>query len=709
MKQKYAVAISKVSIFWRYFVFLLLIMILLLTAWKYSSNHLSNSLRENYLTQVEMDFTNNITAFTDDLSRIQAMPNSMGHVKYFNEALRAQLPLTPADHYYYSYIQSALLSQRSSLVFPSEMFVYFKDSRVVLTGNQMFTTGADCFTDYLQYDNIENVSFYLQKDFSDGFLNAIPSTQVTIGTTSEETITLLLSKNNSRVLYGVLYPTQTLLDHFNINSLPETTYFTIQAADGAYLVEQGTPPENPKAFHSFTASIPLLQSVVTLSLPNSYFDAAATQSNQRINLLFLCVSILGLLFCIVFSLDGAISLRRIMKPYNVKPGRNGNELTAIENFVKEKQTDNQRLNQLLLSSVLVRLSAGIPITGREMEELQPKLPIFESPLRMAIVHCEDPTGDTRPDDARLLLEQARSSFPENFICEYLGARELCLIFCAESGPYDQLRTTLQHWNLVSTNRRYLCGISAPFSGLQELETAIRQAHFAIPSQGDTIIGTYQTETNAPDGEEAAFDLSAFRQALTGWDQENCQAMLTRCTQTIGLQSTATCEEIFYGILFQIRGIAQEYKLELPQEQSMAYQHDLSPRRNIKNLLQLLEELFQSKAQQKATQKQRAYQEVMDHIAANYADPMLSMSTVAQALNISERFVSQAITSIGDTTFSKYLQSLRMQEAARQLQQTELELADIATNCGYPAISSFYRNFKNYYHMTPVAYRATMKE
>ena len=215
MKQKYAVAISKVSIFWRYFAFLLLIMILLLTAWKYSSNHLSNSLRENYLTQVEMDFTNNITAFTDDLSRIQAMPNSMGHVKYFNEALRAQLPLTPADHYYYSYIQSALLSQRSSLVFPSEMFVYFKDSRVVLTGNQMFTTGADCFTDYLQYDNIENVSFYLQKDFSDGFLNAIPSTQVTIGTTSEETITLLLSKNNSQVLYGVLYPTQTLLVETN--------------------------------------------------------------------------------------------------------------------------------------------------------------------------------------------------------------------------------------------------------------------------------------------------------------------------------------------------------------------------------------------------------------------------------------------------------------------------------------------------------------
>ena len=709
MKQKYAVAMSKISIFWRYFAFLLLIMILLLAAWKYSSNHLSNTLRENYLTQVETSFTSNVAALTDDLSRIQAVPNSLSHVKYFNEALHAQLPLAPEDDYYYSYLRGALLTQRSSLVFPSEMFIYFKDSKVVLTTNRMFLSSGDCFSNYIQYENIDHILTIFDKKYSDGFLNAIPSTQVKTEDTAEDTVTFLLTKNNSNVLYGVLYPTKTLLEHFDLGALPETTYFTIQTPDGACLVQHGAPPEAARDFHSFTATIPLLKSTVTLSLPKVYFDAATTQANRQINMLFFFVSILGLMLCVMFSLSGAISLRKIMKPYNVKPGRNRNELAALKDFVEEKQSDNQQLNQLLLSSVLVRLSAGIPITDREMQELQSKLPVFKSALRMAIIHCEDPTNSANPEDAKNLLELARRSFSQNFICEYLGHRELCLIFHAESAPYEQLRSTLQRWNLVSTHRRYLCGVSAPFLGLQELGTAIRQARFAIPARADVMLGAYQTEENTFKQNEESLDLSAFHQALTSWDQDSCQDMLSQCMQTIGLQPTATCEEIFYGILFQIRGIAQEYKLELPQEQMPTYQHDLSPRRNIQNLSQLLDELFQSKAQQKSTQKQRAYQEVMDYIGSNYADPMLSVSTVAQTLNISERFVSQAIVTMADSTFSKYLQALRMQEAARQLRETERDLAEIATHCGYPAMSSFYRNFKNYYHMTPVAYRATMKE
>ena len=709
MKQKYAVAISKVSIFWRYFIFLLLVMILLLASWKYSANHLSKTLRDNYLNQVETSFASNISALTDDLSRMQAVPNSLSHAKFFGEALRAQLPLSSADDYYYSTIQSALRSQRLSLVFPSEMFIYFKDSRIVLTTNRLFYTAGDCFTQYIQYDAIDNVLLQFEQDFSDGFLNAIPSTQTKVDNTTEDTVTFLLSKNSSRVLYGILYPTQTLLDHFDISTLPETTYFTIQTAGGITLAEYGTPPESADEFYSFTSTIPLLQSTVTLSLPNSYFDAATAQANRQINLLFLLVSILGIFLCILFSLSGAISLRKIMKPYNVRPGRNGNELAALENFVKEKQTDNHQLNQLLLSSVLIRLSSGIPITTREMEELQAKLSMFKSPLRMAIVHFEGPAADSQPEEANNLLEFARQSVPKGFICEYLGHRELCLIFSPEDAPYEQLRTVVQRWNLISTDRRYLCGVSTPFLGLQELEAAIRQAQFAIPTQADTIIGVYHAETDTPKQDDEIFNPTIFRQTLNSWDYDGCRAILSDCTQTIGLKPTAVCEEIFFNILFQIRGIAQEYKLDLSLDQSLTYQHDMSPRKNIQNLLQLLDELFQSKSQQKNVQKQRAYQEVADYISANYKDPMLSVSTVAQSLNISERLVSQAIVSIGDTTFSKYLQSLRMQEAARQLRDTDLELADIALNCGYPAISSFYRNFKNFYHMTPVAYRATMKE
>ena len=46
----------------------------------------------------------------------------------------------------------------------------------------------------------------------------------------------------------------------------------------------------------------------------------------------------------------------------------------------------------------------------------------------------------------------------------------------------------------------------------------------------------------------------------------------------------------------------------------------------------------------------------------------------------------------------------MEEAARLLRETEESNAEIARRCGYTAPSTFYRNFRRYYHVSPGEYK-----
>ena len=57
--------------------------------------------------------------------------------------------------------------------------------------------------------------------------------------------------------------------------------------------------------------------------------------------------------------------------------------------------------------------------------------------------------------------------------------------------------------------------------------------------------------------------------------------------------------------------------------------------------------------------------------------------------------------------SGYLAQIRMHEAARLLRETRENVSTIGEKCGYPVESTFYRNFKKYYHMTPAEYKSSL--
>ena len=92
------------------------------------------------------------------------------------------------------------------------------------------------------------------------------------------------------------------------------------------------------------------------------------------------------------------------------------------------------------------------------------------------------------------------------------------------------------------------------------------------------------------------------------------------------------------------------------------------------------------------------------IERDFAVSSLSLKDVAAELNISINYLSNVFSSRRGIPFKRFLQQYRVQQAAKQLLQTDLPISAIAEEVGYLDSNYFIKVFKEYYHITPYRYR-----
>ena len=98
------------------------------------------------------------------------------------------------------------------------------------------------------------------------------------------------------------------------------------------------------------------------------------------------------------------------------------------------------------------------------------------------------------------------------------------------------------------------------------------------------------------------------------------------------------------------------------------------------------------------------EEAATYMRANFSDPDLTMSTLAEHLHISTVTLSIEFKNEMDVSPSDYLANLRMEKAKELLQDTNMLVREISTAVGYEDAHVFMRRFKKYAGMTPGQYR-----
>ncbi len=92
--------------------------------------------------------------------------------------------------------------------------------------------------------------------------------------------------------------------------------------------------------------------------------------------------------------------------------------------------------------------------------------------------------------------------------------------------------------------------------------------------------------------------------------------------------------------------------------------------------------------------------ILHYIGNCYSNPDLAVTDIQEALGISTREIGNVIKDELGTNFKTYLNTIRLTEVKRLLQETDLPISDIAYRTGYNNIPHFNRVFKKEFEVSP---------
>ena len=93
-----------------------------------------------------------------------------------------------------------------------------------------------------------------------------------------------------------------------------------------------------------------------------------------------------------------------------------------------------------------------------------------------------------------------------------------------------------------------------------------------------------------------------------------------------------------------------------------------------------------------------------YIKQNYTDPSMGLNKISDEFRISESYFSHMFKEKTGVNFSTHLENMRMTEAARLIQTTDISLNELYIAVGYNNSTSFRRAFKKVFGVTPSAMR-----
>ena len=100
--------------------------------------------------------------------------------------------------------------------------------------------------------------------------------------------------------------------------------------------------------------------------------------------------------------------------------------------------------------------------------------------------------------------------------------------------------------------------------------------------------------------------------------------------------------------------------------------------------------------------------VFSYCQTHYRDP-LTQKQVAEALHISESYLSHLFSAKSEMNFCSYLNMLRLNDACARLVQSDESITCIAQECGFASLRTFNRAFLKHIGTSPRDYRKNISE
>lgn len=466
---------------------------------------------------------------------------------------------------------------------------------------------------------------------------------------------------------------------------------------------------------------------VKAAVPYSHF-LDSSREMQKYYWILLTASVgLGLALAVFFSRRNVMPINQmiayIRKNYGSSGGTQGLEQikTAVDSLLDQRRSDQEQLR--LYESAIARNRLRDSLRGDAAEGEGFTLP---AGCRYVVVCFSAPHSCTQEE--LTWIGKAQAVLPESCFCHSLLLDGTVVEVLGSAGPdftedaAEELLTAQINW----MDQENAPAVTAAFSNLhtdpRELDRAYGEAAMALDFSGEE-----------DDAVLISFSSCRFRSSslLRDWHHLDKQLLFSglvgdgefdEAAQLLpGLFPTEFLDEYFpesdisslhlASLKFQFLHDSDNLRnnLNIPDEDWTRLFQDLLYCRTHRKLFFLMKDLLKQAADASprlpADSENGRINEIKQYISQNYADPQLSVSSIAEAFGLSANNLSQLFSRKSDQGVLDYIHKIRMEKAAELLRKNQnLTIQEIAAQTGYASILTFNRKFKAFYGQTPTEYR-----
>ncbi|MBP3633909.1 MAG: AraC family transcriptional regulator [Oscillospiraceae bacterium] len=120
---------------------------------------------------------------------------------------------------------------------------------------------------------------------------------------------------------------------------------------------------------------------------------------------------------------------------------------------------------------------------------------------------------------------------------------------------------------------------------------------------------------------------------------------------------------------------------------------------------ILEKLLKHYSFSEQQVKDGMVSQLVRYCSAHFKEP-LTIGDVSKALYVSSSHISHTFNEKLKISFPDYINSLRLDEAVRLLEHSDLSMEQIAEEAGFPTTRTFHRAFRKKYNISPSKYKTS---
>ncbi len=696
----------RISLFWKCFIMFLISTLIFMCVQFYMFGETASLWEKSYTEQIESSLNHNAKALSTDLENLYYLPKIMNISEDFSVLTKEKTIYSSQHSRYISYTMNNLSDQTAFFKPMYDVIIHLQKSGICITPTSFYMTLDEVSQTY-QYEHTNLIEAIENKPAQNTSLEMLPCDRIVIrNSRAGDFVTCVMKESADNCTYIFLIEKAKLYDYFQLDSLPDSVYFILSDQNGNILMENGSPNVDAgalaKKFVTFTTEIPAVNATASISIPRSYFRSVTHEAQQRVYLIMLLSLLVGLTLSYVFSSLNAQPIRELIHAQQIPTEKQSkNELVTIYNYLSESKEQQRSMQEKLLSGLLARAFSGLVVSAEDFAGIAEDSVLRAPHARVAVVRYKD-THENQEFQS-LMLYQLKENMPSEFIIEPLNRQELGLVLPVADEAVFKLKTYLDEINKdLAEFNRIICGVSAPFSGSEGISNAVRQARFSLPSGTERF--AIFSDSAEPQQNTQTLDYKEFQAALFNWNIKKVDVLIQEFADAVMKQSSAVAQEVFYTLLTFIKDAADAINVPHDFFNEYTFTRSISGDANIRRLNALTNYLFEKKAASQSDEKKIRNREIISYINNHYEDPLMSSAIIAEIYGWSERTIMSILNEETGMSFANYLTKLRMQKAGEMLRDTTLDAAVVAEKVGM-TMSTFYRNFKKHYHMTPAGYKA----